>query len=1516
MSLKVHLSERIRAAAVTPLRPIFDRTARTTVAGLFAMLACASSAQTISTVAGPGMGADGPAVGAGLVFPSSVAFDSSGNLFIADTANHRILKVTSSGAFTVHAGDGTNGHAGDGGPATAAKMSYPSGVAVDGEGNLYVAERGSHRIRKVAISTGVISTIAGGTAGFGGDGGPAVSATFNTPHSLFVDAAGALFIADRNNHRIRKLVLSTGIVTTVAGTGSPGFGGDAGGATSARLNEPTGMTVASNGDLYIADCNNHRIRKVAAGTGSISTVAGTGTAGFSGDGGAAIASTLNCPYDLRFDSAGALYFSDSNNHRIRKIAPGAGVINTVAGTNAFYFGDGGAATAAGIFGPAGIAFDPSGNLHIADYYNNRVRRVSTANGLITTVAGGFLGDGSAALTAHLAFPASVAVDGSGNLFIGFQQQGDYRLRKVTATTGIISSIAGSDGNWGNTGDNGPSANARITYALGLAVDANGNLYFADANNHRIRRISTSGVISTVAGTGDCGFSGDGGQATAAALCLPQGVAIAPGGDLLVSDSSNHRIRRVQAASGIITTVAGAGSAGFGGDGGAAIAAALNGPAGLAVDASGDVYIADVNNNRVRRLSAAGMISTVVGNGSASAGDDSSAVASALSAPSGVAVDGSGNLYVSDRGNHRVRRVALATGAITTIAGTGQDSYAGDSGPGAAAALFRPGGIALDGQGNLFIADRDNHRIRKLSSAASTVVTLTVARSGSGSGTVTSSSSGINCGSACSATLSAGTVVTLTPTAASGSTFSGWAGGGCSGTDSCTATAVATTTITAIFDVEAAAGSRLANIATRAPVQTGDNVMIGGFIIGGSSPKKVLITARGPSMTSQGVPGVLANPVLRLYSGQTVIATNDDWGSNTNAAEIAATGFAPSNPSESVILATLSPGAYTAIVTGTGGSTGIGIVEAFEVDRPDVPLINIATRAPVLTGDNVMIGGFIIQGSAPQTVVVTARGPSLASQGVPGTLANPVLHLYSGQTVIASNDDWGTATNASAIQATGFAPSSPLESVILITLNPGAYTAIVTGANGATGIGIVEVFARGTPTLTLTASTLTPLEGDFVALQAQLNDPAGTASGTTVTWATSNAQVARVREDGLVTAISPGTAIITASAGGRSRSVTMAVGQRSLAMGQVYVGRGPVETVYKWKTDRCDDGDIPDLAAHPVRLDDGTILLFTPHQPKFYLMRGSSFRSLRRDCNAAYTSEDGRDPSLYNNREWLTVPYRIGDTIHVVAHNEWHDPVAANCKPGDTSPANPCWMNSLTHFTSTNGGASFGKSTPPSHVIAPAPRRWDAGNPAARSPFGYLQPAGIVRKTDGYYYLLFYAIPDPSRQDDQGICLMRTANLADPASWRAWNGTDFSLPLGNPYLATGSTVTPCTFVVRTSATGHVTFNSYLKKYVLAGTTVTSNAPADRGAFMFLSDDLLSWSAPQQLRFANFPFPPWQGPSGTSVNGESYHSLVDHDDTTINFENSGQTAYLYWTQWNDHPQEWDRDLRRQPIVFIKR
>ena len=684
---------------------------------LAALSAAVAGAQTadnwiIETVAGGSSyrGDGGAAVAAQLRGPYGVALDGAGNLYIADRDNHRIRKVDAAGVITTVAGDGTEGYGGDGGPAVDAQLNYPYGLALDGAGNLYIADRSNYRIRKVNTA-GVITTVAGdGTRGYGGDGGPAVDAQLNTPYGLALDGAGNLYIADLFNNRIRK-VDAAGVISTVAGDGTRGYDGDGGAAVAAQLNLPWGVALDGAGNLYIADTSNHRIRKVDA-AGVISTVAGDGTFGFGGDGGPAVAAQLYLPTGVALDGSGNLYIADANNARIRKV-DAAGAITTVAGDGMRGFGgDGGAAVAAQLYSPTRVALDGAGNLYIADTSNSRIRKVDAAGAISTVAGGGPVGDGGAAVAAQLYSPSGVAPDGAGNLYIA--DQNNARIRKVDAA-GAITTVAG-DGTKGYGGDGGAATEAQLLGPAGVALDGAGNLYIADRFNHRIRKVDASGVISTVAGDGTFGFGGDGGPATAAQLNRPAGVALDGAGNLYIADVNNNRIRKVD-ASGVISTVAGDGMRGYGGDGGPATAAQLNRPFGVAPDGAGNLYIADSWNSRIRKVDSAGVISTVAGDGMRGfGGDGGAATAAQLSTPVGMALDDAGNLYIADLFNNRIRKVDAA-GVISTVAGDGTRGFGGDGGPAVAAQLYYPIGVALDDAGNLYIADENNHRIRRLTPAS-------------------------------------------------------------------------------------------------------------------------------------------------------------------------------------------------------------------------------------------------------------------------------------------------------------------------------------------------------------------------------------------------------------------------------------------------------------------------------------------------------------------------------------------------------------------------------------------------------------------------------------------------------------------------------------------------------------------------------------------------------------------------------------------------------------------------------
>ncbi len=365
---------------------------------------------TITTIAGNGersFGGDGgPATATQLDRPRGVAVDGAGNLYIADTQNKRIRKVDSTGTITTVAGTGVWGFSGDGGPASEAQLSTPRGVTVDGAGNLYIADSRNHRIRKVD-STGTITTVAGtGVEGFSGDGGPAVEARISFPEGVAVDGAGNLYIGDLYNNRIRK-VDSRGTITTIAGTGEGSYSGDGGPASEAQLSTPSGVAVDGAGNLYIGDTYNYRIRKVDS-TGTITTIAGTGEDGFSGDGGPATEAHLYAPQSLAVDGAGNLYIGDLYNHRIRKV-DSRGTITTIAGTGESGFsGDGGPATEAHLYAPHGVALDGAGNLYIADTINNRIRKLTPMTGPVTLVP--VISGGSEWFSISAATPYSLTVE--------------------------------------------------------------------------------------------------------------------------------------------------------------------------------------------------------------------------------------------------------------------------------------------------------------------------------------------------------------------------------------------------------------------------------------------------------------------------------------------------------------------------------------------------------------------------------------------------------------------------------------------------------------------------------------------------------------------------------------------------------------------------------------------------------------------------------------------------------------------------------------------------------------------------------------------------------------------------------------------------------------------------------------------------------------------------------------------------------------------------------------------------
>lgn len=581
------------------------------------------TANTITTIAGIAgscgySGDNGKGTAAQIYLPEGVALDSSGNLFIGDNNNCVVRKlVLSSNTITTYAGNHTCGYTGDNGTATSAELSSVSSVAADSSGNLFIADYGNCVIREVTKSNGKISTVAGNhTCGFSGDGGLATSSEMNQMFGLAVSGTTVTF-ADYYNQRVRQFTVG-GNINTVAGNGTACAGtcGEGGSAISAELYYPVGVAVSGT-TFYVGDNDNYAVDSFTV-SGNLNRVAGNHSYNIETlfSGAPATGVELNYPYGVADDSSGNIYVGDSHNYMVREVVKSTGLVNFFAGDGTYgYTGDGGAATSAEITYPFGVAKDSTGNVYVADTYNCLVRRVNTA-GTISTFAGlvvtnsprcGYSGDGGSATGAELYQPYGVAVDSKNSVYIA--DFSEHVIRRVTS--GTITTIAGIGGIAGYSGDGGLATNALLYQPVAVAVDPAGNVFIADYNNCRIREISVAtGLINTVAGTGNCAFTGDG-LAIANGIGYPQGIAVDANDNLFISDY-NERVRWVS-PNGIMTTVAGNGVAGFSGDGGSATAAELYEPTGIVLDSSGNILVSDYNNGRVRSISAFPALGTSAGN---------------------------------------------------------------------------------------------------------------------------------------------------------------------------------------------------------------------------------------------------------------------------------------------------------------------------------------------------------------------------------------------------------------------------------------------------------------------------------------------------------------------------------------------------------------------------------------------------------------------------------------------------------------------------------------------------------------------------------------------------------------------------------------------------------------------------------------------------------------------------------------------------------------------------------------
>lgn len=721
----------------------------------------------IYTIAGGGPVPTTP-LGLDLPGPTAAVKDGSGNIYFAAQDTAYVYELNTSGTVSVFAGLGYGGYSNDGKKANTALIGGVTGLAIDSKGNIYLADAVGSRIRKVN-ATGIISTVAGnGTkcdkAGKCGDGGPAGKANLNLPESVALDGAGNIYIADMTDNRIRVVNTGTttitiagvsipaGFINTVAGNslpcsnsqGPPPTCGDGGAAHLAQLTMPFGVAVdQTTGNFYIADTKDQEIRLVTASTGVISTFAGNGLACFNqhsgcGDGGPPASAQLWAPKGVFTDAAGDVYIADTSSNRIRSVVKGSNVITTLVdstgGTG--FAGDGGAATAALTNGPVGIFADALGNLLVSDTGNQRLRQVTTgATPTITTIAGGAMGgDGGSPTAASLANPWDVAEDGNGNLFI--VDQGNNRIREIKSpglSTAVITTVAGT-GAAGFGGDGGAATSAMLNGPSGIAVDTAGNLYIADSNNMVIRAVNMGtstltlgtvsiapGNIATVFGTPGTpcnpttGSCGDDGPPLLATFAFPLFVALDSSNNVFVSDYQAARVREWNVKNNFVTNPAGTGAPGFKGNGGLGNVARLNHPAGLGVF-NGDLIFADQWNDVVRFV----VLSTDIINNYALntlakfTGDGGPCLSASMFNPLALRINPIGDVFISGGNDNLVQRCSLATGIFSTVAGIPTRSYqaafSGDGGPAIVARMANLGAL-VDGKDNLYVADGGNNRIR-------------------------------------------------------------------------------------------------------------------------------------------------------------------------------------------------------------------------------------------------------------------------------------------------------------------------------------------------------------------------------------------------------------------------------------------------------------------------------------------------------------------------------------------------------------------------------------------------------------------------------------------------------------------------------------------------------------------------------------------------------------------------------------------------------------------------------------
>jgi uncharacterized repeat protein (TIGR01451 family) len=673
-----------------------------------------TGAYYFNTFAGAAIGADGTGKLALFDRPNSTAVDSAGNVYVADFNDQTVRKITPAGVVTTLAGFAGDGEVSDrDGMGVDARLFFPTGIALDSAGNVYVTEQQGYTIRKITPA-GVVSTLAGTFGVSGSADGTGSAASFYYPCGIAVDSGGNVYVSEILNQTIRKIT-PAGVVTTIAGAARVAGSTDGPGAV-ARFSNPADLAIDSTGNLYVADNLNSTIRKIVLGSSmrdiTVSTFAGTAGVVGNSDGTGAAAS-FNSPYGLSVDRAGNVYVADTYNHSIRKITS-ARVVSTFAGTAGIYGAADGTGSAAQFNTPTDVTVNSAGTLlYVADYGNNEIRKV-TSRRVVSTLAGSVHnppgGVGNAEGTgraARFGKPYGIALAGTTVYFA----DANHTIHKITSN-GVVTTLAGTPGVAGSA--DGIGTVAQFSSPLGVAADSKGNVYVADLGNGTIRKIvAATGVVTTLAGTaGVVGYAD--GIGPAAQFAYPESVAVdSAGSTVYVADTFNQVVRKINVSTGAVTTLAGYQPDGVVEDvDGTGSNARLNFPGGIAVDKNGNVYVTELSGNTIRKITAGGVVTTLAGtvqaNGNYGSADGTGPAAGFYS-PWGIAVDAKGMLYVADYGNYTIRKIT-PTGGVTTLGGVPGSNGMKDA-TGSGARFFLPTYIASDANGKIYIADWNNGEIR-------------------------------------------------------------------------------------------------------------------------------------------------------------------------------------------------------------------------------------------------------------------------------------------------------------------------------------------------------------------------------------------------------------------------------------------------------------------------------------------------------------------------------------------------------------------------------------------------------------------------------------------------------------------------------------------------------------------------------------------------------------------------------------------------------------------------------------